>query len=180
MVDSGHGVHVYYLLDKPVNVSDKTIRDNFEDTLRGFYRAIGADSTQDVTRLLRLPGFLNVKGDQIPCRLERFSPRSRFSLQDFARFKPIRRHTQTRAVPATSAFSPQHSIESVRQAVGRLDEGVGDRSRRDFAVICHLLRLGLPVEEIWTLVEGKSKFATAGRRYFDHTVTNALRRLAGA
>jgi hypothetical protein len=62
--------------------------------------------------------------------------------------------------------------------VFQLEKAAPDRSRRDFAVVCGLLRLGLSPEEIWSLVANQSKFATAGRRYFDRTIANALQRLS--
>jgi len=65
----------------------------------------------------------------------------------------------------------------IAELIGRLQIPSRDRSRRDFAVICDLLRLGLAKENIWQLVAGSSKFESAGRPYFDLTITNAERRL---
>jgi hypothetical protein len=59
--------------------------------------------------------------------------------------------------------------------VSRLDRPAPDRSRRDFAIVCGLLRLGLSKEDIWPLVAGSSKFESNGRPYFDITVANAER-----
>jgi hypothetical protein len=65
--------------------------------------------------------------------------------------------------------------------VRRLERPSLDRSRRDFAIVCDLLRLGLAREEIWELVSDTSKFESGGRPYFDLTFTNAERsvRLGG-
>ena len=63
------------------------------------------------------------------------------------------------------------------ELVSRLDRPSPDRSRRDFAIVCDLLRLGLAREEIWELVSGTSKFESNGRSYFDVTFANAERSL---
>ena len=73
-----------------------------------------------------------------------------------------------------SGQPPCRSAE-VKELVGRLDRPSPDRSRRDFAIICDLLRLGLSRDEIWELVAGTSKFESAGRPYFDLTFTKAER-----
>jgi hypothetical protein len=52
-----------------------------------------------------------------------------------------------------------------------------DRSRRDFAIVCELLRLGITSEEIWELVAGSSKFQSAGRPYFDLTIASAEKKI---
>ena len=65
----------------------------------------------------------------------------------------------------------------IAELVGRLEMPTRDRSRRDFAVVCDLLRLGLAKEDIWQLVSASSKFESAGRSYFDLTITNAERRI---
>lgn len=65
--------------------------------------------------------------------------------------------------------------DRIAELVCRLHSPSRDRSRRDFAIVCDLLRLGLAKEEIWSLVSSSSKFESAGRSYFDLTVTNAER-----
>jgi hypothetical protein len=63
----------------------------------------------------------------------------------------------------------------IAEILRNLDCPARDRSRRDFAVVCDLLRLRLGPEEIWPLVAGSSKFESNGRAYFDVTVANAQR-----
>jgi hypothetical protein len=65
----------------------------------------------------------------------------------------------------------------VTDIVRNLDNPSRDRSRRDFAIVCDLLRLGLTRDEIWTIVSGSSKFESNGRPYFDVTIANAERRI---
>jgi hypothetical protein len=81
--------------------------------------------------------------------------------------------------PPAAAPHPRPDIDAstihadVTTLISRLDRPCRDRSRRDFAIVCDLLRLGLSREEIWSLVAGTSKFESDGRPYFDLTVTNA-------
>lgn len=67
----------------------------------------------------------------------------------------------------------------IRKLVRCLDLDVADRSRRDYAIVCELLRLGVTPEEIWQLVQQRSKFQSAGRSYFNVTIKNALRAVNG-
>ena len=87
------------------------------------------------------------------------------------------RHNRTRidasALRATSRPASVQRIEIAR-IVRHLDRPSRDRSRRDFAVVCDLLRLGLNCDEIWMLVAANSKFESIGRSEFDVTVANAL------
>jgi hypothetical protein len=60
----------------------------------------------------------------------------------------------------------------IRGLVRYLDRQVDDRSRRDFWVVCNLLRLGLSVEEIRALVASHSKF-NDNQLYLETTLQNA-------
>ncbi|MEZ6103871.1 MAG: bifunctional DNA primase/polymerase [Pirellulaceae bacterium] len=62
----------------------------------------------------------------------------------------------------------------VRRLVSRLNRAKTDRSKRDYAIVCELIRVGLCELDIWSLVHQKSKFATNGWQYFVLTYRNAL------
>jgi hypothetical protein len=68
LVRSGSGYHGYFLLDAPLAVQDNLPA--IERTLAGIAACYGGDGkVKDVTRILRLPGFYNVKekyGDSKP------------------------------------------------------------------------------------------------------------------
>ncbi|MFN2363172.1 MAG: helix-turn-helix domain-containing protein [Halarsenatibacteraceae bacterium] len=62
-VDSGHGFHVYWLLDEPVGREVAPI-------LRELARRTGADSkAAEIARIMRLPGTMNVKNEPVKCEL---------------------------------------------------------------------------------------------------------------
>ena len=173
LVDSGSGVHLYWVLDAPVVVVDDGERQRFERRLKSLYRLLGCDATSDVNRLLRLPGFSNLKDGRngapaVPCKLVQCRPNRRINLgclpdiPEARLSKGIRRRSVSRDIEARTGT-----------ILSRLDVPVSDRSRRDFGVICELLRQGMSPEEIWLHVAGRSKFATHGYRYFLTTLKNA-------
>ncbi len=177
VISSGHGVHLYWKLREPLDVSKSEQRMALEQTLKNLYLELDSDSTQDVTRLLRLPGFLNVKGDPVPCSVQSYNADRRYSIDDFAHWK----NGPDVYEPSLSLASlpPALSVESVtgvdpkrvRGLLATLDRDTNDRSRRDFWVICQLFRLGLSETEISQLVAGKSKFQTPD--YIAQTVSKA-------
>jgi hypothetical protein len=181
IVNSGHGIHAYWRLREEFSVSDHADRTCFEAMLKAFAAGLGGDATQDVSRLLRLPGFWNVKdlrngAARMPCRVLLHEPKRSYSIDVFERWqKPLadKPHTSPLAIFTFGANQDQRRIQGLIQY---LDRVVEDRSRRDFGVICALLEI-LPPHAIWPLVKDHSKFSTHGEPYFQVTLANALRTL---
>ena len=74
IIDSGHGTHAYWLLDEPFAITCTEDRDRIESIMTRLSDIIGGDSTHDLSRILRLPGFDNVKNMRnatkpVPCRV---------------------------------------------------------------------------------------------------------------
>jgi hypothetical protein len=184
VVDSGHGIHAYFLLDEPFDVSTDTNREAFENMLRNLYKAVGADATCDVSRLLRLPGFLNVKDarngrEPVLCTLLHCDPSRTFSIDLF--FDSWGKHREGKEVPdltqgmvnfAGTELSNGRRAKRVRSLVRYLERSVDDRSRRDFGVVCGLFRAGLTMGQVRDLVQGCSKFAN-NKQYLETTLLNA-------
>ena len=182
-VSSGRGAHLYWLLDPPFVIESKAHRERFERMLSGIYKAARCDAVQDVSRVLRLPGLWNVKGLRngaapLPCQLVACDPGRAYPLSAFAAWwdrankMPPREATEARS---PLARPPSSSEPDAEELLAELDRHVSDRSRRDYAVILGLLRLGLSPEDILPLASGKSKFRERGKAYFDLTIKNALR-----
>ncbi len=176
-VSSGHGIHAYWQLKSPYSVASPEDRNRFENMLKHLYQELGADSTQDVSRLLRLPGFNNVKASPVPCELIH-SELPKVSIGQFSRWfsraandSALNVPTQPGPLSDLYVSSSRATASKVRRLVASLDRPVDDRSRRDFAIVCKLLRLGLSAGEIRTLVEGHSKFVTPD--YTETTIKNA-------
>lgn len=61
VIKSGRGYHGYWLLDTPLAITPSNLKD-VEQTLQGIALAVkGDEKCKDVTRILRLPGFINKK-----------------------------------------------------------------------------------------------------------------------
>jgi hypothetical protein len=183
VVSSGHGYHLYWLLEQPQDVSGNHSRACFEHMLRSFCSGIEGDATHDVTRILRLPGFTNLKREPVPCEIAAFDLGLKYPTSRFDQWlRPIVESTNEKVSEKSGAKSRNKSLACDVRDVGRirgliryLDRDVEDRSRRDFGVICQLLRLGLTAESIRQLVEGHSKFTSED--YITLTLKNALRAL---
>ena len=180
VVSSGSGVHGYWLLQR--DLTSQAERSEFVAMLQNFYRSFGGDHVQNLSRILRPPGTVNYKDARngrppVTCSLCMCDAGMRYPLDAFTLWMP----KDGRETPPDAAPRPRTGIDpsaihtEATTLISRLDRPCRDRSRRDFAVVCDLLRLGLSREEIWSLVSGASKFESDGRPYFDLTVTNAER-----
>jgi hypothetical protein len=85
IIASGGGLHVYWLLTRPVPASDPGI----EPILRGLARALRGDSSAaELARVMRLPGGLNWKYTPArPCRVLEADWARRYTLADFEMFR---------------------------------------------------------------------------------------------
>ena len=188
VVRSGSGSHGYWLLDCDLQTSEE--RSQFAVLLPHFYRSFGGDHVQNLSRVLRPPGTMNLKDvrngrPSLACTLYECDSQRTYPLEAFfpwielSEEKPQRRIVTRSCRSATEPTATEVLSEYCEAAsiVRHLDKPCRDRSRRDFAVVCDLLRLGLCNEEIWSLVCGSSKFESNGRSYFDLTTANAERRV---
>lgn len=94
-VASGGGVHLYWLLEEPLDLTNAKTLESFEATLRGVAAVLDADpSVAEAARVLRPPGTLNLpnaekraKGRTVaPVRLLKGSG-ALYSLEDFDAFE---------------------------------------------------------------------------------------------
>ena len=186
VVSSGNGIHAYWLLDK--DLISAAERNRLVTMLPVFYRAFGGDHVQNLSRVMRPPGTFNYKEARngrppIPCSLVFCDPEQRYPWSAFAAWmqsaeSSIGHGNDVSPTEAKKELSPNavsNSHTGMAALASRLDMPSQDRSRRDFAVVCDLLRLGLCSEAIWSVVADKSKFKSNGRSYFDITITNAER-----
>ena len=186
VVNSGYGVHGYWLLDR--DLTSREERFQLTAMMRVFYESFGGDHVQNVSRLMRLPGTLNYKDRRngrrpSRCTLCTCKPDLRYPLDAFMPWvKQAHEEAQSRQAITVSRFTTDISPElaaatyaEARELATELTRPSRDRSRRDFAIVCELLRLGLTRDEIWSLVASCSKFESNGQPYFDVTVANAER-----
>lgn len=81
-----NGIHAYWLLNEPIEGPLE-----IERVIKGIARALGGDlAVSDLSRVMRLPGFLNVKDPANPklCKiLSSSNPNIRYSIDDFIDYK---------------------------------------------------------------------------------------------
>lgn len=184
VVRSGTGIHGYWLLERDLTSPDE--QSEFAAMLPSFYTSFGGDHVQNLSRVMRPPGTFNYKNARngrppLPCTLLACDSAIRYPLREFSPWldqadSEPPANTSSRSFISKDVSSRDTVCAGRAEAmelVSRLDRPSPDRSRRDFAIVCDLLRLGLAKEEIWQLVSGRSKFESNGRPYFDLTFSNA-------
>lgn len=161
IVDSGHGYHLYWLLEKPVK-STKQI-----EKLNGIIRdTMQSDSVQNANRILRVPGTTNnkhLKDDQgqydapVPVELKRHEPTIVYRSEDFLTLKKMTKRTK----------------HIVRTGDSRNFES---RSERDWAAVTGLVKAGASSRLIHLLFDHQpvgDKAREGNGSYLDRTITQA-------
>ncbi len=89
IVSSGHGLHCYWLLNRPYPINSDKDKLNAKGCVKGLALVLGGDSVFDLSRVLRVPGTKNVKDpdNPLPVEILEFSPIRRYKLDDFREFK---------------------------------------------------------------------------------------------
>lgn len=134
IIESGHGLHGYWLFDQIYPVADaRPIVCGLQD----FFKI--ADAVNDPRRVLRLPGFINLKDPKHPawCRVVEKNGK-RFSILDFKDFVAEPRPTADEAeeaktkaeVPITVSRDPK-----VEEAMKGVQEGGGPYGGRHQAAV---------------------------------------------
>jgi hypothetical protein len=110
----------------------------------------------------------------LACRLIYCDADQRHEIDRFAIEIDKSRRSRPIAFQQSNQYGGSTRDEGIDQVLACFDQDVSDRSRRDFAVVCSLLRLGMRPSDIWSHVENRSKFASRGYSYFETTLSNAL------
>lgn len=153
VVNSGHGVHAYWLLAEPYYVAQwpgKSLIEPCEDARRvmrvicGIGDRIGGDNVYDLARLLRLPGSLNRKNQRngvppIPCELLHLDADRRYTLAELEHFAvdlPVRSTSQISTHKGTSDTKERKRVTGPdgAECVRYGDLSPGQRDRLDMAL----------------------------------------------
>jgi hypothetical protein len=195
VVSSGHGVHLYWLLSEPYAIDDYPAdslaekkpplspkAERLQEVVAGISARIGGDHTQDLSRLLRLPGTLNRKDERngtapVPCELAECDPGRLYPLMLFESFAGPA--PEPEAQDPAGAFGTAAGLnreEALPPAVrARFAELVRecatakDRSRADFNVCCWAIRHGIDRDLVYRRLARLGKTAERGQGYFDDT-----------
>ena len=105
VVHSGHGLHAYYLFRELLDTRTDEERSTAEELLRRLQGAVRVraaeqgwhvDSVPDLCRILRVPGTLNCKGDEVvPCMVTEYSEELRYNAEDFDVLPPVEAVSKT-------------------------------------------------------------------------------------
>ena len=179
VVDSGHGLHVYWLLKKPEEVDQVYI----EKILKGISTRLGGDTTYDISRILRLPDSKNLKIPDNPkdVKVVLYSPDKKYCLTDFEFLKaPGKKKVKTKSggkdmdidqLPGIS----QEVRELIKQGKQENDK-YESRSEADYRVICHLVKMGysdVAIRKIFENYPIGEKFREQGDAYLIHSISHA-------
>ena len=157
IVESGRGIHCYWLLDKPYPVKDARPRcaGLQKEAMTCDVAEAGSDPINDPSRVLRLPGTNNLKNpkDPKPCVIIEASYK-RYPLSAFDEYKAevkksvedLEEERVERAMKSLGKAKDK-DIERIKQGVG---EGERDNSAAKYAG--YLLARGLPVEKVQELI----------------------------
>ena len=95
IVNSGHGLHVYWLLPELWIFENDQDRQHAQTLAHDFQKVIIQlaqkhgwilDSTHDLARVLRVPGTVNRKNSPVPVEIIKFEPTHRYSFEEFIKF----------------------------------------------------------------------------------------------
>jgi hypothetical protein len=172
LIHSGGGFQPYWLLKEPVGLENGNYA-QIEAIMKGLNLALGGDvGTQDISRILRLPGTFNMKlaGTPRPVEIVWCEPERVYNLADFAEYKPQpQTETPKEKVRGTAPKGPQPpDLEALNipawaktLILTGATEGYPSRSERDHAVIGELLRTGCNLE----IVEAIYQAYPVGEKY---------------
>lgn len=156
VVDSGHGFHLYWLFYAPAELTSLA---KIERITFGLAKAFHGDCTWDATRILRVPGTMNMKEGcpTVPCTIIDWHPDRRYKLEDF---EPWAKDPSTSKADDVVFSQPQvpppdlQSLNLPAQTLELINTGKqeGDRylsrSEADMAVVGALVGDGFSDDQI--------------------------------
>lgn len=88
IIESGNGLHAYWLFNEPISIEDYKTH---EAVHRALCKYLGSDHVQDISRVMRLPGTQNLKDPKSPrsCRVMSFDPDRRYEPSDFQKILDV-------------------------------------------------------------------------------------------
>lgn len=184
IVDSGNGIHLYWLFKEPIQLNSG-YDEMLEELMKNLSLIFGGDATHDVSRILRVPGSMNIKSPNNPtvCEVIKHNSEKRYSLEELTE----------KITSSKSYFFDFDTIKS--KDIRDLIFGVFDRSKfksnseADQKLITLLLSHSFSSEDIEYLFniyptsgkynEKKSKEGEeAAIKYLRHSIKNAKKYIA--
>ena len=124
-INSGHGIHTYWLLDKRAKFSTTSI-------LKAIATSTGADPrATDKGRVMRLPGSMNVKGKPVKCEIIETNS-NRYSIETFKNIFNIQKETESEITATTNKIHIEELANANRACIKNMANGVKE-GHRNFA-----------------------------------------------
>ena len=208
VVDSGHGYHLYWVLSEPIIGLTGVARAEFKRVLAGVAKRLGADSSKiHLDSCLRLPGTLNIKGDEpAECMILKQEKERTYSLGDFLEFKDADYKepqadeslltdfgAKTQSISIKDAEAAKTDVEKMEVPsktknliiTGEMLRTKGadkTRSGRDFSIICSLVYCEYDYATIKSIffnpfLKCSNRIMEQGETALLHDVREALRRV---
>jgi len=141
IVDSGHGLHIYWLLNKPLLLDKDSIKDA-ERLMKHLELLCGGDSVKDVSRILRVPFTTNWKtAEGVSSRIINSNYNIRYSLSE------IKELISKKGLdPVIAALEKSKDLKELMFGIDK--DGNEDRSAVDQKIISRLVHSGLEDHQI--------------------------------
>lgn len=170
VVHSGGGLHGYWLLREPLDVSTESARDEVKTLLRRLARYLGADTAcAEVARVLRLPGSVNFKyTPPRPVTVETLDATRRYNPSDFDELLPAdvkdakqqTTHTSTDgSIPEGKRNAHLTSLAGSMRRPGMSPEAILAALRVENTTRC---RPPLPDDDVQTIARSVGKYEPDG------------------
>jgi hypothetical protein len=141
VVDSGHGVHVYWLLDKPL-LLDKDSISKAETLMKHLEMLCGGDTVKDVSRILRVPYTTNWKTNEgVMSKIIHSNYDARISLDEMSDLLD-----KKGLFPVIAALERSNELKNLVFGIDK--DGNEDRSAVDQKIISRLVHFGLEDHQI--------------------------------
>jgi len=188
LVHSGGGFHCYWILNDPVNVPDKNVTNDLELINKTLIQKLDGDvGTQNINRILRVPGTYNFKDPENPKKvLVIFNNGPKY---DFHEFEPLiqtvkkeikSENSKSKEVPAWDQDMATLPVsDKIKSLINHGNDGTyTSRSEADQAVITSLVNKGYVFPDIKMIFENckigeKYREHKSGDDYLKHNIEKA-------
>ncbi len=161
----------------PSNQPELTeVAQRVQDTCQGIAAAIGGDHTQDLSRLIRLPGTLNRKNERYgsaPRRCELISCDAElvYPFESFEKFADQAPAKIKREIVARIPLPVKRPLTASKTDIlnGKVVACAAavDRSGADFNLCCWAIEKGVPKSDVWSACQNFGRFTDRGEHYFE-------------
>jgi hypothetical protein len=165
VVNSGHGTHLYWVLEEPFKITSLDDVEKIEGIMRGIAEQVGGDNVCDITRILRIPETWNNKDKENPKKVvvAQWNLDCKYKLQDFEKYyKPAVEQTEQIIVVENLPKITPEDLKKYQLPIWVEDAILNgfspdkfpkykSRSELDFAVMLSLLKHNFTDEMIYSV-----------------------------